>query len=162
MTFSLAGAPDGATINSRTGAFSWTPSEDVEATNYTFDVVVTDSGSPAESDKKSVTISLTENTQKYVKLIAVITEDGERQAWLYDISTKKKLVVKEGSPFEAAGFSGFVYVIGQDFIEFQSGANSFRMRLGKFLTERAELNAPEIKPEATPTNTAEAKKPTTK
>ncbi len=161
LSFSLAGAPEGARIDSQTGVFSWTPSDDLEPKDYTFDVVVTDSGSPAESDKKSVTISLNENTEKYVKLIAIISEDGERKAWLYDIATKKKHVVAEGGLFQAAGLAGFVYVIGQDFLEFQTGANSYRLSLGKFLTERTELAAPQPKPSASPTKTVGARKPTT-
>ncbi|HEY5650101.1 MAG TPA: Ig-like domain-containing protein, partial [Acidimicrobiia bacterium] len=50
LTFSLAdgatgSVPAGATINPTTGVFSWTPTETQDG-SYTFDVVVTDNGTP--------------------------------------------------------------------------------------------------------------------
>ena len=164
LRYSLADAPDGATINSRTGSFSWTPSEDVEPKEYTFEVIVTDSGSPsAESDRKSVTVALKENTEKYVKLIAIVAEDGERNAWLYDISTKKQHIIPEGGPFEAAGLKGFIYVIGQEFVEFQSGTRSYRLSLGKFLSERQEIVIPRKAADTkTDNNPTTAEKPASK
>jgi hypothetical protein len=56
LTFSLAGAPAGARIDPASGAFAWTPgAADVDRT-FTFAVVVTDSGSPAASAQRSVTV----------------------------------------------------------------------------------------------------------
>jgi hypothetical protein len=54
-TFSLIGAPQGATINATTGVFSWKP---VQAGNITFTVKVTDNGSPALSDDEVITVSV--------------------------------------------------------------------------------------------------------
>ncbi|WP_221391117.1 N,N-dimethylformamidase beta subunit family domain-containing protein [Dyadobacter sp. NIV53] len=55
-TFSLTGTvPGGATINSSTGVFSWTPST---AGLFTFKVKVTDNGSPALSDEKSIQVTV--------------------------------------------------------------------------------------------------------
>jgi DNA/RNA endonuclease G (NUC1) len=48
LSYSLTGAvPSGATINSATGAFSWTPTAAQAGHVYTFGVRVTDNGSPA-------------------------------------------------------------------------------------------------------------------
>jgi Ca2+-binding RTX toxin-like protein len=44
LTFSLVGAPAGAAIDAVTGAFSWTPAEDIDAIDYIFKVRVTDNG----------------------------------------------------------------------------------------------------------------------
>ena len=60
VTFSLAGAPTGATINAITGAFAWTPTEAQGPGTYTFDVVGTDDGVPAESGSHQVQIAVTE------------------------------------------------------------------------------------------------------
>jgi len=60
LTFSLQNAPSGATINSTTGEFSWTPAEAQGPGVYTPTVVVTDGGSPPLSDTTVVTINVTE------------------------------------------------------------------------------------------------------
>jgi hypothetical protein len=55
-TFSLIGAPSGATINASTGAFNWTPSS---TGNFTFKVRVTDNGSPVLFDEEQITVTVT-------------------------------------------------------------------------------------------------------
>ncbi len=61
LAFSLAsGSPSGATINAATGAFSWTPSA---AGTFPVTVRVTDNGTPALSDSKSFTITVTASQQ---------------------------------------------------------------------------------------------------
>ena len=60
LTFTLgAGAPAGAGIDPVTGVFSWTPNEVQESRTYTFDVVVTDDGTPDLSDSETVTVTVT-------------------------------------------------------------------------------------------------------
>ena len=59
LTYSLdAGAPAGATINSATGAFSWTPSANQAPGTYTVTIRVTDNGSPALSDFETINIEV--------------------------------------------------------------------------------------------------------
>jgi uncharacterized repeat protein (TIGR03803 family) len=58
-TFSLIGAPAGATINASTGLFAWTPN--VTGT-FTFKVRVTDNGSPILYSEQSVTVTVTATT----------------------------------------------------------------------------------------------------
>jgi hypothetical protein len=142
LRFSLAKAPGGAEIDSRSGVFRWTPGDDLEPGDYDFDVVVTDSA--GDNVRKSVTVSLKQNAEKFTKLIAIIGDDGKREAWLYDISTKERKIVHEAESFAMSGISGFVYVIGRDFLEFQAGKKSYRLPLGSFLSERQLL-----KPKAT-------------
>jgi hypothetical protein len=65
LTFSLdpgtAGAiPAGATINSSTGAFTWTPTELQGPGTYTFDVCVADNGTPSLSDCETITVAVNE------------------------------------------------------------------------------------------------------
>ncbi|MDO1448406.1 malectin domain-containing carbohydrate-binding protein [Rhodocytophaga aerolata] len=52
-TYSLVGAPQGATINATTGAFSWTPAQ---TGSFSFTVKVTDNGTPALSDEEQITV----------------------------------------------------------------------------------------------------------
>ena len=58
LTFTLAGAPAGAFIDPTTGAFTWTPAVS-GAGNHTFDVIVTDSGSPSLNDTETITVTAT-------------------------------------------------------------------------------------------------------
>lgn len=57
LTFSLEGAPSGATI-SPSGLFTWTPAEDQGPGTYSFDAVVTDDGSPKLSASQTLTFSV--------------------------------------------------------------------------------------------------------
>ena len=61
LTFSLdTGAPAGASINSSTGAFSWTPTEAQGPGSYPITVRVTDNGSPATNDFETITVTVNE------------------------------------------------------------------------------------------------------
>lgn len=60
LTWSLVGAPPGATIDAATGAFSWTPTEAQGAGQYAFTVRVTDNGSPALFADASVNVTVNE------------------------------------------------------------------------------------------------------
>ncbi len=56
LLFSLDGAPDGATINSFTGVFSWTPTEIQGPGEYTFSVIVSD-GVKTDSEEIKVDVN---------------------------------------------------------------------------------------------------------
>lgn len=60
LTYSLTTSPTGATINSSSGLFSWTPTEVQGPGTYNVTVRVADNGSPVASDSKSFTITVNE------------------------------------------------------------------------------------------------------
>jgi hypothetical protein len=77
LTFSLVGAPAGASITSA-GAFSWTPTEAQGPNSYTFTVKVTDNGSPALSDEEEITVEVREvNKAPIVDAVPDKTVDEE-------------------------------------------------------------------------------------
>jgi hypothetical protein len=57
LTFSLIGAPTGATINGSTGAFSWTPTEAQGPGSYPFTVRASDGTANADA---AITLTVTE------------------------------------------------------------------------------------------------------
>jgi hypothetical protein len=57
LTFSLIGAPSGATINAASGLFAWIPTS-AQIGSHTFTVRVTDNGTPNLYDEQSVTINV--------------------------------------------------------------------------------------------------------
>lgn len=59
-TFDLIAPPPGATINTNTGAFSWTPTEAQGPATNVFGVQVTDNGTPNLSTTQSVTVVVNE------------------------------------------------------------------------------------------------------
>ncbi len=61
LLFGLVGEPSGAAIDPVSGDFSWTPTEAQGPGVYVFDVVVTDDGSPSESDSASMTVTVAED-----------------------------------------------------------------------------------------------------
>jgi hypothetical protein len=60
LTFSLVGAPAGASIDPSTGVVAWTPTESQGPGSYTFDVVVTDDGTPNLADAETITVTVAE------------------------------------------------------------------------------------------------------
>jgi len=61
LTYSLGdGAPAGMTIDSKTGAISWTPTEAQGAGDFPVTVRVADNGSPGLSDSRSFTVRVNE------------------------------------------------------------------------------------------------------
>ena len=60
LTFTLTGEPTGATIDPVTGVFTWTPTETQGPASYTFDVEVTDDGTPALADTETITVTVNE------------------------------------------------------------------------------------------------------
>jgi hypothetical protein len=62
LTFSLGGTvPTGASINSSTGMFTWTPTSDQGPGTYPITVKVTDSGEPACADSEIVTVTVNDS-----------------------------------------------------------------------------------------------------
>src|SRR5207247_2305533 len=64
--------PSGASIDSSSGAFSWTPTEEQGAGKYCFKVVVTDNGTPALSDSREITVTVAE--VNVAPVLAAITD----------------------------------------------------------------------------------------
>ncbi|MGH9921324.1 MAG: tandem-95 repeat protein, partial [Nitrososphaerales archaeon] len=77
LTFSLIGAPAGVSITSG-GVFTWTPTEAQGSGVYTFDVVVTDDGSPNLSDSETIDVTVNEvNTAPVLNPVGDQTIDEE-------------------------------------------------------------------------------------
>ncbi len=55
-----SGAPAGATMNATNGAFSWTPTELQGPGTFPITVVVTDNGTPAQTDDETITVTVNE------------------------------------------------------------------------------------------------------
>lgn len=102
LTFSLdAGAPAGSRIDAKTGAFSWTPSENQGPGVFTITVRVTDSGSadtlaPTLSDSKSFTVTVEPGSQEIPPPMIVAEWDGTRLVlkWSTVVGARYKIQFK--------------------------------------------------------------------
>lgn len=94
LTFSLIGAPQGATINASTGLFKWTPS--VTGT-FTFKVRVTDNGIPALYDEEQITVTVTSTLAS-----ATVDEQVKKElhATMYPNPVDDKFYVTLSTPAE--------------------------------------------------------------
>jgi hypothetical protein len=73
LTYSLIGAPSGASIGASSGVFTWTPSM-LQIASHTFTVRVTDNGTPSMYAERSVTINVGRRSTALV-----YTGDGSEQ-----------------------------------------------------------------------------------
>lgn len=78
LTFSMTGAPIGATLDPATGAFSWTTTEADGPGDFSFTLRVTDNDSPSLFTEQQVTVSVAEvNSDPTAGSIAGVTVDED-------------------------------------------------------------------------------------
>jgi len=75
LTFSLVGAPAGASIDPASGLFTWTPSEAQGPGEYTFAVRVSDDREPEKFDDERITVTVNE-----VNVAPVLGAIGDKSA----------------------------------------------------------------------------------
>jgi hypothetical protein len=141
---------DGAKIDPDTGEFVWTPAEELDFGDYDVTVIVADGGKPQQSIRQKVTITIADNIAEFTYLVASIAADDDRQAWLYDRSQNKRLVLREGKLIEVAGMKVLVAEIARDHIILKRGNDMYRLKLGRNLRAMEKLPASKLPAEAPP------------
>ncbi len=91
LTYSLIGAPTGASIVPATGIFNWTPAEAQINKNYTFKVRVTDNGTNPDNlyDEEEITVTVVKRTTMLVyegDVLEQYSDKTDLSATLYDIT----------------------------------------------------------------------------
>ncbi|MEA4926983.1 MAG: putative Ig domain-containing protein [Syntrophomonadaceae bacterium] len=131
LTYSLAGTvPTGASIDSATGAFSWTPTEADGPGSYAFTVKVTDDGSPSLSDSEEITVMVSEvNTAPALGAIGNKTVDEGSELTFTASTTDEDLPANsltyslEGTVPEGAGINASTGVFSWIPTEAQGGSS---------------------------------------
>ncbi len=136
LRFSLSDAPSGASIDAETGEFSWSVPTDFEPGEQRIEVRVEDDR--RASDRRTVTVTVREDTARSIFLVGAINRGGDREAWLLNRKTGEKSVLKEGLPAEVGGVPSFVLVIGRDFVLLQQDDTTYRLDLGHSLEDLVE------------------------
>jgi hypothetical protein len=105
LTFSLIGAPTGASINGTTGVFEWTPVETQSNQSYTFKIRVTDNGiNPANLyDEEEITVTVVKRKTLLVyggDVTEQYSDETNLSATLYDITNGVPGKVISGKPID--------------------------------------------------------------
>lgn len=130
-----ANFPEGATVDPVTGAVSWTAPKDGQPGPVEFPITVVDAGTPQQSGSATVTVDVQEDRALFTYLTGSIAADDRKQAWLYDRSTNKRVILEEGDEFEYAGFEALVLSIDRDFMTMKQERNTLRLDIGNSLRE---------------------------
>jgi Ca2+-binding RTX toxin-like protein len=129
LTYSLVGAPAGASIDSATGVFTWTPTEEQGPGSFSFNVVVTDNGMPTLSDSETITVTVNEVNGgpgtpgakivgRVLQIVGTAGKDhvqvqtkGKHNEW---IEVKANFLSDKGHKrtFNAADFDSIVIIVG--------------------------------------------------
>lgn len=136
LRYELRNAPDGATIDARSGTVTWRVPIDFSPGESRLSIRVEDDR--GASDSIDVPVTIRENSARSTFLVGAINRDGEREAWLLDRKTGEKRVLREGVAAQIAGVESFVLVIGQDFVLIEQDEVTYRLDLGQSLENLEE------------------------
>jgi hypothetical protein len=105
LTYSLIGAPAGASIVPETGVFEWTPTETQNNQSYIFKVRVTDDGINPDNlyDAEEITVKVTKRTTQLVYVGDVSEQFSDKTdlaATLYDITNGMPGTPVSGKAFD--------------------------------------------------------------
>jgi hypothetical protein len=103
------------------------------------------------------------DSSPYVKYVGYVQFDGSEEAWLYDQTSNKNIVMKTGLDFEVAGVKATVVDVSKDFVTLKVKEKHWRLDQGDSLKQMKELgadNKPLAKPAATVPSAPAATSPT--
>jgi hypothetical protein len=136
LTFSFGdGAPEGATIDAKTGLISWTPASTSQPGDVEIPIKVTDEGTPQQTTSVTLVIKVQDDAAQFTFLTAFVSTEADRQAWLYDRSTNKRIVLRKGGTLNYGGFNALVIAIGREFVDVQQNGETWRIDVGKSLRQ---------------------------
>lgn len=131
LTYSLTGqALAGATIDARTGRFTWTPAEDLEPGTVRVEVTATDNGDPPKNAKKTLSITTAEDAAQFTRLTTIFSVNGDRHARFFDQSVGKTTALRLNDDFKFADIQGKVVELEADRIVVETGGKRMQLELG--------------------------------
>ncbi|MDP1796394.1 MAG: putative Ig domain-containing protein [Planctomycetaceae bacterium] len=141
LTFKLTGAPEGVMVNSKDGRLEWTPNEPVLPGEYPVTITVTDTGTPPLTATANIKITVDDDRAIFTFLVGIVSENGVREAWLFDRSQNKKTVVRTGDKVNIADIQATVESIDDQQIRLREGEQLYQLELGQNLRERQPIAA---------------------
>jgi fibro-slime domain-containing protein/RHS repeat-associated protein len=143
LTYSLlAGAPNGATINSATGAFSWAVPAGAVSGDYPISIRATDNGSPTLSDTKNFTISVSATCTFDANLTGwTVFENGGPSDSKGSVTSQScSAVLREGNSFEVGLSKDFVVPANSSAVSLSYGGLGFDQTASGFIRDAFEIS----------------------
>jgi Bacterial Ig domain/CARDB/Putative Ig domain len=143
LTFSLVGAPAGAFMDGATGMFEWEPTFD-QAGTYTFDVVVTDNGTPALSDSETITVTVSDARRVVFWDVDASGAWSDAENWSGDVLPTAEDIVVIDRPgdltvtLDAGAFSAYSLNTDEDLVISGAGS-SLRVANGATVSPEAAV-----------------------
>lgn len=155
VTYKLAdGAPAGATINERTGEFSWTPRAKGD---FSAKVVAIDNGLPSKTSELALRISVTDpppppapeppvkkklefDDAKYTFVTGLLNAGGEMEVWLTIRTSGKVLKLRTGDSLSVGSIEGKVVGIDEEKAVIETPEQKFIVFLGEKLLDGRPTN----------------------
>lgn len=91
LTYSMSGAPGGASLDTNSGLFNWTPGPDQGPGSYQITFIVSDNGSPVLTDSQTITIDVYDAPGVVITESGgstEVTEDGPGDAYQVSLNTQ--------------------------------------------------------------------------
>lgn len=139
LSYSLSGAPEGATINAETGEFKWTPPATMVPGPVKLTVQVADNGNPPNTVKQEITITVGDDLAQFTELTGIFDKNGKRELWLSDKSTNRLIVLKEGEVLRYADIEATVVRIEKKTVLLKRDDVLWRLDLGDTLNKLRKL-----------------------
>jgi hypothetical protein len=142
LTYSLlTGAPSGASIDSRTGAFNWTVPQNPASGGYPISVRVSDGGSPVLSDTKSFTVTVGSCLFGSQLEGWTIAQNGGSSTGKGTVTaTACSAVITEGDSFTTTLRTSFVVPAGATEVSFRLNNLNFDQNDPSFINDAFEVS----------------------
>jgi hypothetical protein len=152
LSYSLVGeAPEGATLNERTGELRWTPQENG---SQDFTIRVSDNGTPRRADEVSFRVTVVDpppeepdepeepqfDEAAVTYVVGTILSGSDRQLWLMVRTTGKLQKLTVGDPVRVGSIRGVVQRIGEKEADIRTETGDLRFRVGQNLKEGKRLD----------------------
>ncbi len=139
LNYKVEGA-EGATVEVGKSELIWSVPKTLSPGDVTVTVTASDKGTPPLEAKQSFTVKVKEDLRPFVFMTHTGSDtiNGEKtwKAWLTDRSSGRTMSIYVGKSFEAAGLTGVVKEIGDDFVTFERNESLWKMMLGQNLKGR--------------------------
>ncbi|MEZ6040365.1 MAG: putative Ig domain-containing protein [Planctomycetaceae bacterium] len=159
LSFSLADAPSGMTINAANGEITWTPEISQKPNDYSVTVKVTDKGKEPLSSTATLKVKLQEDDAAMTLLTGNVSKDDIWYAWFRNKATGEQMQLKTGERLVLAEIDAEVAAIELRSITLVDSQGTWTVPLGKTIRERilispaaaSESVAPAASPDAAKT-----------
>lgn len=132
LTFTLEGAPAGASINPSSGLFTWTPSEAQTPSTNSVTIRVTDNGTPALSAAETITLAVNRFIPPTISIADVTIAggtDGELEG-IFEVTLSEPVLrtvsvdFATANSFPASAIAGLDYLPAQGTLVFPPGTTN--------------------------------------